>query len=689
MSISHKNAGVNRKSIDHSSYYERLRAIPSEQRNSIIRGLLQGRIVEEAGDELFCNCPNHASQSRKSLHYKLTNGEWFCFGCGVGGDVLHLVEFVQSGTVSKHVTGSMPESHRKARDWLAAQIGLPPLSQLGQSQEEIEKAEQERFSAERAFECLTHIAGYYHHRLMNLPEQRRFLQEKYSLSHETLEHFRVGFSENGPGKDRDGQGISGLPAYLKTRGFTDDEILLTGLFTYQDHNNALVPFFSRRYVFFYWRNGQTVYAIARKSPWTENNEHETAKYKKALTCTDRHRYVCKAVRNDELFNETDLLSKPTDYVIVAEGITDALACLQAGFPTISPVTVRPKKGDWARLVKRFKSAGVKTAYLVGDNEISHAGQRGAESSARQLETVGIEARIVTLPLGEQQLAAREGLTSYGIEPGAKPERIKVVKEQLGPEKAAEIDGLIVKAKIDLNDYFKDHTVDDFRQLLKQAPTRLEAVILPYWPTLANRKQNPDLLKDEAFLKALADAYAHDAVLYEKTVEQIEGRKKQFIKAMQRYIETRPEGEPLVTTLRDALLQLEGSMIKVPPEHQVFELPGTFNLSEQGIVWVKATPRGIESKLICPALAYIARRVQDIHTNEVRLELQWYEKGRWHALIAARDCVFDSHKLVRLAGHGLPAGSDNSGTLAKYFFDFDLSFRCRGKQIGLSYVISVD
>jgi hypothetical protein len=59
----------------------------------VARELLPGRITQETGQRLMCDCPNHQSQSRLSLHVMLDKQGWYCFGCGVGGDVLQLVEF--------------------------------------------------------------------------------------------------------------------------------------------------------------------------------------------------------------------------------------------------------------------------------------------------------------------------------------------------------------------------------------------------------------------------------------------------------------------------------------------------------------------------------------------------------------------------------------------------------------------
>ena len=134
------------------------------------REILTERIVQESDRLLQCDCPNHKSSSHRSLHILLDKQGWYCFGCGVGGDVLHLVEFVESGTVTRGQSGPMPESHRRARDFLAAKAQLPPLAGYGLSPERLRKTEAARELNVRVQEALTALASFYCWRLKDAPE---------------------------------------------------------------------------------------------------------------------------------------------------------------------------------------------------------------------------------------------------------------------------------------------------------------------------------------------------------------------------------------------------------------------------------------------------------------------------------------------------------------------------------------
>ncbi len=253
--------------VDVQDYYRQITDIDIGE---IARGLLAGRITQESRQTLFCDCPNHRSQSHRSLHVSLDQQCWLCWGCGVGGDVLQLVEFVQYGVVTRGQTGAMPDSHRQARDFLAARAGLPPLSKIASGKAEgTEGAYQLTL---RVREALAALAQIYHQRLMANQEVLCWFRAKYGMGDETIARLKIGFAANfEPSVARalmDGPG-----------GFKLGELTATSAFrpTAQD---GILPFFDGRIVFPYWSRGQVVFMIGRRTPWTPDVEWEKSKYKK-------------------------------------------------------------------------------------------------------------------------------------------------------------------------------------------------------------------------------------------------------------------------------------------------------------------------------------------------------------------------------------------------------------------------
>jgi DNA primase len=429
---------------DVQTYY---RQITDLDIGTLAREMLGGRITQESGATLFCDCPNHRSQSHRSLQVMLDKQGWYCFACGVGGDVLQLVEFVHAGTVTRGQSGVMPESHREARDFLAARVGLPPLAQMGRSPEEIAEAEEEHRLTWRVREALAALAEIYHQRLLANAEVLAWFKSKYGIGDATIRSLKIGFAENEPG-----------PVRALTNGvgaFTLRELSATSAFrpTAQD---GLFPFFEGRIVFPYWSRGNVVFMIGRRTPWTPDQEWEKSKYKKLPVRNDRNNeHVAQCIQNDVLFNEDVLLMRP-ERVIITEGVTDCISLMEHGFPVVSPVTVRIREADWERLLPKL--AGVKTVFICQDNEISEAGLNGALKTARILGANGIATRVAVLPLGEKQRAAREKLAGLAAD-------------------CAEADALLADAKIDVNEFFASgKSAADFEETLSAAQTPLELAI---------------------------------------------------------------------------------------------------------------------------------------------------------------------------------------------------------------------
>lgn len=449
--------------------------VTDQEIGAIARNLLGDRVTEETPARLFCDCPNHKSLSHRSLHVRLDVQSWICFGCGKGGDVLQLVEFIQSGCVMSGHSGEMPESHRKARDWLAAKAGLPPLGQYGLSPQQIAEMEQRRAFETRVQDTLSALADYYHHRLKQNSDACRWLASKYAIRDETIDNLRIGFAANEPWKDTAGVEHLGLIGYLRKQGFTQREMAATGAFV-PTREDRLLPFFRERLVFPYWSRGRVVFMIGRKTPWTPDNKYEQGKYKKLPVHNDDSRsYIAPCIDNSALYNEDCLLARP-ERVVITEGVTDCIALMQAGLPAISPVTVQIRGDDWDRIIPKLR--GVQTVYICQDNEMSQAGLKGALRTADKLSQQGIETKIVTLPLGAAQEIARRKLKDvFALEASVGPARLKEILKDRSPQALAEAERLLGEAKIDVNDYFASgKTSADFEVLLRDARAPLEFAI---------------------------------------------------------------------------------------------------------------------------------------------------------------------------------------------------------------------
>jgi DNA primase len=306
---------------------------------------------------------------------------------------------------------------KDARDWLADLVGMPRMVTRDMSPEE-KSAYEARIQEQRGvYETLTDAANYYHETLMKDEKAKVHLIDHYGLTENTITTYCLGYS-NG----------NGLHRHLHDLGYSDSDILKTGLFL-DFGNRAPVELFNHRIVFPYWKSGQVVYFIGRKTDRTPNKEYEAAKYKKLMTRNERRPYISEVIENQYFYGEDSIRGANTAYV--AEGVTDCLAMLQAGYPTISPVTTRFRKEDSFRLLDLIRN--INTVYLVPDNEENRAGIIGARDTATELEGTGRSVYVVTLP------------------------------RQEGTEKT------------DATDFLRDHGKDEFERLIEQAkaPIQLE------------------------------------------------------------------------------------------------------------------------------------------------------------------------------------------------------------------------
>jgi predicted P-loop ATPase len=352
----------------------------------------------------------------------------------------------------------MPESHRQARDFLAARARLPPLSKLASGDRE--EAEDAHRLTLRVREALTALAELYCQRLSANPDVLGWFRTKYGISEEMIARLKIGYAENGE--------PSVARALMEGPGaFTPRELTATAAFrpTAQD---GVVPFFDGRIVFPYWSRGHVVFMIGRRTPWTPDHDWEKSKYKKLAVRNDRsNSHVAPCIRNDVLYNEDVLLTRP-DRAIITEGVTDCISLMEHGFPAVSPVTVQIREADWERLLPKL--AGVKTVFICQDNEVSEAGMQGALKTAAVLAGHGIMTRVAVLPLGEKQRSAREKLAEL-------------------PPGSPEADALLAEAKIDVNEFFAaGNAAADFEALLAAAQTPLELAISRLAP------ETPDLAK---------------------------------------------------------------------------------------------------------------------------------------------------------------------------------------------------
>lgn len=163
----------------------------------------------------------------------------------------------------------------------------------------------------------------------------------------------------------------GLYEYLSDEcGYTDEEILTTGLYTQLEDGN-LSCLFQGRYIYPYFNQDmEPVYMIARTTGEKggggagydgHQKDFLAGKYAKISHTKPFCPY-------EEPIWGLNTLSEDTDRVIIAEGIADAIQTDAYGFNVISPVTTQFKTKHIEEVAKIVDEFGIEEVYIIPDSE---------------------------------------------------------------------------------------------------------------------------------------------------------------------------------------------------------------------------------------------------------------------------------------------------------------------------------
>lgn len=377
-----------------ASVYDRLR--PHLDAADLLQrlGITVSRSI---GSEAYCAPLCHDSTSGESLQVNLHTGRWNCKACqssGVYGDLFQLVEYVLAGGAapSKGNAQGGSSSHRQALLWLCEQFGI--------------SFDENRVTGDEGLDVVHLFAMAAHQHLLQSPEILGWVQEKWGFDRATVEAYGIGYmptpilpqiaAEAGQQRSRAAFRSSGLGWFAQTGGWRSR--------------------FEGRVLFPYLEHGRAVYLIGRATPWTPtlDNGARAPKYHKLSVHSGERPYISERVTNDHLYNEPVMSS--AESVVVAEGVADAVALSSLGVPVVSPVTISFNAADLERFTKKARKFALQRVEILFDNELSGSGNYAARRVGLKLVERGLVVKILTLPLGEEQLAARdEVIRSLGDE----------------------------------------------------------------------------------------------------------------------------------------------------------------------------------------------------------------------------------------------------------------------------------
>lgn len=336
------------------------------------------------GGNLKGLCPFHDEKS-PSFQVSPSKGLFHCFGCQEGGDTLTFVMKVDHLSFSEAV------------ERLAAQAGITLRYEEGGYNPSHQRGERIRL-----VEAHKTAAQFYIEQLDTSPEAdagRKFLAER-GFDQAAAAHFGVGYSP---------QGWDHLTRYLRGKGFTDKELLLSGLS--QEGRRGPIDRFRGRLM---WPirdiGGEVVGFGARKLYEADNgpkylNTPDTAIYKKSQVL-----YGIDLAKKD--------IAKASRAVVV-EGYTDVMACHLAGVTTAIATCGTAFGGDHIKILRRLlMDNGSARVIFTFDGDA--AGQKAALRAFEDDQKFAAETYIAIAPDGmdpcELRLAKGDEAVADLVEP---------------------------------------------------------------------------------------------------------------------------------------------------------------------------------------------------------------------------------------------------------------------------------
>lgn len=308
--------------------------------------------LKRAGKNLKGLCPFHNEKTPSFTVYP-ENGSFYCFGCGVGGDIFTFTRLIEN------------LDYVEAVKLLAERSGINiPEDNYDNSYGNLKK---------KILEINKETARYYHNYLKT--DGGRWALNYLigrGLTPATIKHFGLGCAPDG---------WTGLVDHLKSKGYTEFEMeqanvasksQRTGRYFDRFRNRVMFPVIDLR--------GNVIAFSGRANP----EEKDAAKY---INSADTPVYK----KSHNLFGINFAKNDCADRIILVEGNMDVVSLQQAGFVnTVAPLGTAFTE-DQARLLARY------TKEIVVTLDSDAAGQKAVMRALETMKDLGLPIRVLVLP----------------------------------------------------------------------------------------------------------------------------------------------------------------------------------------------------------------------------------------------------------------------------------------------------
>ena len=313
--------------------------------------------LKNAGSNWRGLCPFHRENS-PSFMVSSEKQIWHCFGCGKGGDVISFIkeiegiEFIEALRILAKKAG----------------VELKSFSQKTNSKNN------------RLLDILDLSAKYFHKSLLESKEAeaaRQYLNDR-RLTGETIEDWLIGYSP---------ESWERLLEFLKSRGFSDEEIFLSGMSIKRERMSGYYSRFRGRIMFpINDLNGNVVGFSARVLP---GGDEKMGKYINSpqTPVYDKSRIIFG-------LDKAKFFIKSEDIAILVEGQIDVLTAYQHGFKNIVASSGTALTEAQLNLLKRY-SNNISLSF-----DMDKAGEMAADRGIRTAMKMDMNIKVIEVPNGK-------------------------------------------------------------------------------------------------------------------------------------------------------------------------------------------------------------------------------------------------------------------------------------------------
>lgn len=324
-------------------------------RNDIETAVSQYVNLKRRGKNLVGLCPFHSEKTPSFTVYP-ENGSFYCFGCGVGGDVFTFTGLIEN------------LDYMESIKLLAERSGISlPQDGYDDSMQRLKK---------KIYDINRDTARFFHSFLMS-PGGKWALDylTGRGLTVKTIKHFGLGAAPDS---------WDALIHHLKEKGYTESDMLAANVIGKSNRGGFYDRF--RKRVMFPIINirGNIVAFSGRAMP---GEDKQGGKY---VNTSDTPVYK----KSENLFGINFAKSVCSERVILVEGNMDVISLHQAGFEnTVAPLGTAFTT-EQANLLSRY------TKEIVLMLDADAAGQKAVRRASELLENTGLSVRVVVIPDGK-------------------------------------------------------------------------------------------------------------------------------------------------------------------------------------------------------------------------------------------------------------------------------------------------